>query len=369
MIPIQSDITILDKLLALNLTVNLWSARRKMTAEDMGGANLPPEDLASLGSKRIADPETLKVFGTLKARAFNYLDRHGVRFMCGWAIPEEQTGEIVNELVKIRHEFYDAKEDFLNDYDRSIQAWIAKHSQWGDIIRNSTVGPDYVRARMDFRWQIFKVAPLMSHADQTAVLEGGLAEEVTNLGSTLFGEIAHAADEMWRRVFQGRSEVTHKALSPLRTLHQKLTGLSFVEPHVAPVADIIQMAIKRMPAKGNITGPELLLLQGLVCMLRDRESLLTQAHTLMEGYGPASVLDGLLNGSVLPDDISDTPQEMLDTDTVAQDASIVDSVPEAAILVEDSMEEVEPVLPEIPHTPLPRIPETPAPRIASYGLW
>lgn len=80
MLPIQSDIRILDKLLALSCNVSLWSARRKMTLEDMGGAELPPEDLASLGSKRIADRETLK------ARAVNYLDRYGVRFMYGWAI-------------------------------------------------------------------------------------------------------------------------------------------------------------------------------------------------------------------------------------------------------------------------------------------
>ena len=83
MIPVQSDIRILDKLLALNLSVSLWSARRKMTAEDMGGVNLPPEDLASLGSKRIADPENLKIFATLKARAVSHLDRIGVRFLSG----------------------------------------------------------------------------------------------------------------------------------------------------------------------------------------------------------------------------------------------------------------------------------------------
>ena len=74
--PILSDIKVLDNLLALNLNVNLWSARKKMVLEDFGGAELPPEDLASLGSKRIADPNSLKVFSTLKARAFNYLDRH-----------------------------------------------------------------------------------------------------------------------------------------------------------------------------------------------------------------------------------------------------------------------------------------------------
>mgnify|MGYP003197477031 CR=1 FL=1 len=57
--PILSDIKVLDNLLALNLNVNLWSARKKMALEDFGGAELPPEDLASLGSKRIADPNSL----------------------------------------------------------------------------------------------------------------------------------------------------------------------------------------------------------------------------------------------------------------------------------------------------------------------
>ena len=65
--PILSDIKVLNNLLALNLNVNLWSARKKMVLEDFGGAELPPEDLASLGSKRIADPNSLKIFATLKA--------------------------------------------------------------------------------------------------------------------------------------------------------------------------------------------------------------------------------------------------------------------------------------------------------------
>ena len=295
--PVQSDIRILDKLLALNLTVTLWSARKKMTAEDMGGVNLPPEDLASLGSKRIADPESIKIFGTLKARAVSFLDRHGVRFMAGLAIPEDAAGTIVTELISIRDEFLQAKDAFLSDYDQSIQNWIAKHKEWGEIIKNSTVGPDYVRSRMDFKWQMFKVSPLMEHDNQQAVLQSGLAEEVIGLGGTLFGEIAKTADDIWHRVYEGVTSVTHKALSPLRTLHQKLVGLSFVEPHVAPIADIIDTALNRMPPKGNIVGADLLLLQGLVCLLRDNDALLIQAQSLIDGYGPASVMDSLLSAS------------------------------------------------------------------------
>ena len=344
MTQLVSDIRILDNLLALNLNVSLWSARRKMCQEDLGGAELPPEDLASLGSKRIADPENLKVFGTLKARAFNYLDRHGVRFMSGWAIPEEKAGEIVQELLNIRTEFQKEKEAFLADYDQNVQAWIEKHHQWGEIIRNSLVGSDYVRARMDFRWQLYKVAPLEQHADNTAVLEAGLAEEVQGLGGTLFDEVAKSADDIWRRVYYGKTEVTHKALSPLRTLHAKLTGLSFVEPHVAPVADIVQTALLRMPKKGNITGTDLLLLQGLVCLLKDSRALVGHAQKVIEGYGPAFVLDALLA----------VPCTMpVQDDNAMQIEGVVDG------------DDDEPILPDIPAVDS----SLSHPAIPSLGLW
>lgn len=294
-----TDMQVLDSLLALNLDISLWSARKKLQAEDFGDATLPPEDLASLGSKKIADPESLRIFSTLKSRAFSFLDRHGVRFMGGWAIPEEKAGIIIKELISIRDEFLMAKEGFLANYDSNIQAWIEKHDAWGDIIRNSTVSSDYVRSRIDFRWQLYKVAPVMRHADNTVVLEAGLAEEVTNLGNTLFLEIAKVANDVWKRVYDGKTEVTHKALSPLRTLYAKLVGLAFVEPHVLPAADIIKAALDLMPQKGCINGTDLLLLQGVVSMLRSPDLLFEHAHKVLVGDAPASVLAGLSGVSMV----------------------------------------------------------------------
>lgn len=297
-----TDMQVLDSLLALNLDISLWSARKKLQAEDFGGATLPPEDLASLGSKKIADPESLRIFSTLKSRAFSLLDRHGVRFMGGWAIPESKADIIVHELMNIRDLFLEEKERFLAGYDESIQAWVEKHDSWGDIIRNSTVSSDYVRSRIDFRWQLYKVAPIMQHADSTVVLEAGLAEEVTNLGNTLFAEIAKEASDIWRRVYAGKTEVTHKALSPLRTLHSKLVGLAFIEPHAQPAADLIQAALDRMPTKkGCITGADLLLLQGVVSMLRDPDTLFEHAHKILAGDAPASVLADLNGTSSIAD--------------------------------------------------------------------
>lgn len=138
--------------------------------------------------------------------------------------------------------------------------------------------------------------------------------------------------------------MTHKALSPLRTLHTKLTGLSFVEPHVAPVADIVQAALLRMPKKGNITGTDLLLLQGLVCLLKDSTALVAHAQKVVEGYGPASVLDALLAG----------PGAIVEQD---------DSTMQVDGAVNEEYDE--PILPDITESDSP----LPHPAIPSLGLW
>ena len=338
-----TDMQVLDSLLALNLDISLWSARKKLQAEDFGGATLPPEDLASLGSKKIADPESLRIFSTLKSRAFNFLDRHGMRFMGGWAIPEAKADAVVRELMNIRDAFFQAKKDFLADYDRAIQAWVEKHDSWGDIIRNSTVSSAYVDARIDFRWQLYKVAPIMQHADSTVVLEAGLAEEVTNLGNTLFAEVAKEAADIWKRVYDGKTEVTHKALSPLRTLHSKLVGLAFIEPCILPVSDLIKAALDRMPTKkGNISGADLLLLRGLVSTLCDPDTLYEHARRILAGDAPASVLEDLSG-----------------TSSVAEVANIAPSQPAQSA----------PTVAPSP-TPAPAPTSTPSPiAVPSFGLW
>jgi len=259
------DITALDRIVAVNLAIHIWSARKKLDPLDLGGAELPPEDLASLGSKKICDPEDLKVFGTLKARAVNLLDRIGIRFLSGWAIPEPRMDEVTEGLAAIRDEFNKEKDAFLNRYDSSIQDWIAKHPQWSSIITGSIVSESYVRSKMSFRWQVFKVA---APAHVKPVVDS-LQDEVSNLGNTLFGEIAKVATETWHRCYAGKTEITRKALSPLKTIHDKLMGLTFVEPRVLPIAELLSTAFASIPKRGPIKDGTLVMLQGLVSLLRN----------------------------------------------------------------------------------------------------
>ncbi len=248
---------------------------------------MPPEELASWGSKKICDPENLRIFSTLKSRAVANLDKMGVRFLGGWALPEALVRQAFDLLSSVRDEFMAAKQSFLNSYDQAVQAWVDKHPVWKNLIVGSQVSADYVESRLNFNWQFYKVKAPTGRDFSSQ----NLIKEVENLGTTLFDEIAKEAKAVWNKVYAGKTEVSHKALSPLRTIQQKLKGLCFVEPRVTPVADIIETALVSMPKRGLIRGTNLIMLQGLVNMLSEPDILIEHGQKVIEGQSFESVLN------------------------------------------------------------------------------
>ncbi|MBU1195228.1 MAG: DUF3150 domain-containing protein [Proteobacteria bacterium] len=284
-----TDAKVFKHLMVLNLDVSIWSARKKLSPSDFGGARLPPEELASLGSKKICNPEDLRVFGTLKSRAVNMLDRIGIRFLGGWGIPESCADEVIKELKSTHDEFMKAKQKFLANYDQSIEAWINHHPEWKSIIKNSVVDAGYVSSRMGFKWQLFQIVP-----PKGKFIHDGLKDEVSKLGNTLYGEVAKTAEDTWRKCYSGKDKVSHKAISPLRSIYEKLNGLSFVEPCAAPIASLLRTAFDHIPRKGFIEGADLLILQGVLALLRDPESLVDYGKSIIKGKTPEAILQGLI---------------------------------------------------------------------------
>ncbi|WP_240744263.1 DUF3150 domain-containing protein [Desulfopila sp. IMCC35006] len=284
--------------MVINLDVNIWSARKKLSPADFGGVNLPPEELTSLGSKKICNPEDLRIFSTLKSRAVTMLDHVGVRFLSGWGIPQSMANQVVKDLQVIHDEFMAAKDTFLSSYDQSVLDWVNQHMEWKEIIENSVVSADYVSSRLGFRWQLFQLAP-----PQEKFIHDGLKDEVAKLGSTLYGEIARTAEDTWKKCYSGKDQVSQKALSPLRSIYEKLSGLSFVEPCAAPISNLLKIAFDQIPSKGFIKGADLLMIQGVLALLRDPVSLIEHGKSIIKGRTPESVLQLL----VQPDDTQCTP--------------------------------------------------------------
>lgn len=299
-----TDPKVFKHLMVLNLDVNIWSARKKLSHSDFGGAKLPPEELASLGSKKICNPEDLRIFGTLKSRAVNMLDRIGVRFLGGWGIPESLADAVIKDLKAIHDEFMDAKQQFLATYDQSIESWINQHPEWKDIIKNSTVDAGYVSRRIGFKWQLFQLVP-----PKKKFIHAGLKDEVSKLGHTLYSEIAKAAEDAWNKCYFGKDKVSHKAISPLRSIYEKLNGLSFVEPCAAPIANLLRTTFDQIPPRGFIQGADLLMLQGVLALLRDPESLVEHGKSIIKGKTPDSILKSLVQND---DSACPIPEDSID---------------------------------------------------------
>lgn len=293
----QTPMTVLNSLVAVKLDVNIWSAKCKLKADDFAHGELPPEALASLGSKRICNPKDLRIFATIKARATSWLERFGVKFLGGYAIPEKKVPEIMKALEVYANEFNSAKSTFIANYDQNIQEWVKQNQGWESIIADSVVSASHVEKRINFSWQMFKVAkPKQRHQQME---NNGLNSEVEGLANTLFEEIAKVAKDTWNKSYKGKTDVTRKALSPLKTMHDKLCDLTFIEPKVAPVAQLIEAALKKVPMRGGLVdGHSLLMLQGLVALLSDTKALLNYAQEMIEGRSSESVLQ------VLPNDLA-----------------------------------------------------------------
>ena len=289
---------VLECLLIVTLDFSIWSARKRLSPDDFSHGDLPPEGLASLGSKRICDPSELKIFGTLKSRAVSLLNKHGVRFLGGWAVPEGRAADIIHQLDIIAKDFFNAKNDFISRYDQTVTQWIKDNPGWESIIQSSTVSADYVSKRIDFSWQIFKVVnPSVANGPE---IRRGLNTEVAKLGGTLFDEVAKQAQDTWKKSYLGKTEITRKALSPLKCIQAKLADLSFIEPKVVPVAAMIDTALAKLPKRGALTGNPLLMLKGLVSLLSDTKALLAYAQEIIDGRSNDNVLDSLMNQSVTP---------------------------------------------------------------------
>jgi len=237
---------ILDRLVAVNLDVRIWSGRKKLTAEDLSlEGDIPPEDLVSLGSKRVCDPEAVRVFQRLKRHAERVCLEGGMRFLGGFAIPEARTDVVAAALDGLAADFAAERQRFVAGYSQLIEDWVAQHPRWEAAIRRAVEPASRVESRLAFAYQLYRVAPV---ADQ-----GRLAAEVAGLGDTLFQEVAQIAREL-DQSFIGKDALSQRALATFRRIREKLGCLAFVDYRVEPVRRSLDDWLTRTPAKGPVTG-------------------------------------------------------------------------------------------------------------------
>jgi len=293
------EIETLSKLLLVGLDVNIWSGRKKLRIEDLGpGVDLPPAELASLGSKRIMDPEQIKRFDNLKRRAHRLLESEGVRFLGGYGIPNDAAPAIAKELDDIQREFGVEIKSFLDNYDSNFDAWAQKWDQdpkWQAAIEKAKTPKEVVAQRLGFRYTLVRVVPDKSDP----ALSKGLEQEVEGLSGQLFREIADAAEDLVDGSFANKSSVSRKAVSAILKIHRKLTSLAFLNPGIHLVAEHMMSVIAQLPKRGPYEGGHFQTLQTLMLSLSDERNISKLAASFAASAAQTATTGGVPAASVV----------------------------------------------------------------------
>jgi len=257
---------ILNQVVIILLNVNLWSGKKKLRPEDLAANGievdkLPPQALASLGTKRIISPDALSNFNNLKREAERICLAKGVRFLGGYAIPKDSVDSLIEELKDIKERFAAEKMQFLSKYDAEVDKWIAENPpEWAPVIRAAVESSATIAERTSFNF-----APVAMDTPDGMEENEGLQEETLGMMGQLYHEVRVAAKQAFEATFVGRREVNRKALRPILAIKEKLQGLSFLDPEtVSETIATINEVIGKLPKKGPITGSNLDMLAGLV---------------------------------------------------------------------------------------------------------
>ncbi|WP_031430774.1 DUF3150 domain-containing protein [Methylomicrobium agile] len=306
----QAANIILDRVVLVKVEANIYGARKKLKKEDLvlaDGSKLPPEDLASLGSKRLLDPDRLTVFNRLKKEAERICLRVGTRFLGGFAIPSESAAGITLELERIAQDFAHAKAEFLAGYDAAVTDWVVRHPEFADIIEQAVDSVEFVSTRLSFDFLIVTVGvPDTLPAEDLARLE----TKIGTLSEQMFYEISVEANLLIEQSLLGKDQVTRNALRPIRRMRDKLDGLGFLDYRVAPVVGTIDALLARIPDKGAITGSILQEILATAMLLADPDK--TRRH----GEGLLAEQNYAMNdaGTEAEDDLAETPDLLATAD-------------------------------------------------------
>ncbi|WP_166256048.1 DUF3150 domain-containing protein [Marinobacter salicampi] len=269
-----TEIKDLEKLVLVNLDIDIWSGQAKLQASDLkriSVEDLPPESLASLGSKRLCSKEHLRVFSTLKTRAVRAVLDFGEPFLGGYAYPASRIRDLESQLAGIELEYQAEKTKFLNIYDRAVGDWISENPDYADAIRAGALSREEVSERLNFGFQIINVSPTQSTDAQDR-----LKKSVRGVGDALVDEIVKKANEFFEKRLVGNEQVSTQTQTTLRNMRDKVSGMAFLNGNLVIMEQLLNEMLKGYEShrgSKHVTGEDYNRILAATLILSDRNKL------------------------------------------------------------------------------------------------
>lgn len=334
---LTSDKNIIRSGVCVRLDVTMWSARAKLRREDIPDADkLPPHELASLGSKKLFDTTRLRVFNTLKMRAWTLLDRAGARFMGGWLVDGSKLDDLNAQLVDIKREFDRAVSDFLVDYDAGVHEWLAQFPQWRSILEAAMPMQTELARKYSFNWQMYRIEGVNDGSSNMDAMAEGLADSA-------LGEVRKMAMDIYRDTFKDTTRITKKSLRSLQPLCVKLDSVAFIHPQLQELSNLVGALVRDVNDDTDMSR-NLLAVRALLMAMQQDDFFSAYVTPYDDGVkSSANIIDALAGTLQQPvvgaaDVISDPVQFAPENGTEAAGmVTLVEPVPVPVVNVDDKL--------------------------------
>ncbi|MCW7549986.1 DUF3150 domain-containing protein [Photorhabdus sp. APURE] len=262
----SNEAQVLDQLILVSLSdITSISGRRKLKKEDLGkDAELPPDVMVSLGSKKIIDPQLINPFTRKKSTAHALCQEVGIRFMGGYAIPADKVNDLIAKLNVLKSEFYSYKAEFMKaDFTSWINSFEEKYRNI--LLRDASIDLQYMDNQIQFGFTAIHITPYSN-----SIIQNGLTGQIKSLADEVYEDVANIVEGFLKN--RNSDAFSQHTLNPLRRCAEKLDSLSFIAPCVKGLSEYVNNVLKDIPLTGKVIGKPYNDILSLLNNLRDPQN-------------------------------------------------------------------------------------------------
>lgn len=296
-------------------SISIFQGRKKLRPEDIPGAmNLPPEEVASLGSKMVIDRKEVRPFNKLKRRIERDLDLNGGRFLKGaWLISKENFQAAKEAVDTHIEDFRREAQVFVDRFEDLIEEQIQRYPEFADALRRASVPKEAVAAQLQASYVYYTIEVPQEGTEAAEAI----APAINQAKSRVFRDIAMEVDRLYEESIQGRPQVTRRAISSIGKVRERLENVAFLNSKAQVVADHIGIVLGELPKTGAITEvSDLRKVEAITLLLSNSESMEKLADSEVASGREVVLLGGLSTEGLVdqPTLIDDAKTESLDVE-------------------------------------------------------
>jgi len=254
---------ILEKVTIVAVRPSFLSGARRLESSK------PSESRRKTVLQDVIDPKALSEFNQMSTALFRLCRTYGskLKLLDAWAVENSLAQELLDKLAQFEERFKRKAAAFIEAFPEMNQDWASKNPVEAESIRSLA----YTREELDRGFR-FAYAGFQLTQEQVQAA-AGLDEELQGMSGQALKDFGDMLKDMGvkdpdKHVFTGA------IAGVLGQIARKAASLSFLDPRIAEVADVVNGVLKMLPAKGRVDDAQSIMLRMVIDRLMNPSELI-----------------------------------------------------------------------------------------------